>query len=146
MTSDPDILADAWLDRARARLGAAALGPRAEQIGRVEEVADGIALVSGMPDVRLDELLRFGKGQFGFAQVLERDRIGCVLLDDVDAVEAGDTVRGSGDVVRVACRPGAARSCRRSPRPPARRQGGRLPPSRRCRSSVRPRQSSIVTW
>ena len=101
MTSDPDSRADAWLEHARAKLGAAALVPQAEQIGRVEEVGDGIALVSGLPTVRLDELLRFDKGQFGFAQVLERDRVGCVLLDDVDTIEAGDTVRGTGDVVRV---------------------------------------------
>ncbi len=93
--------ADAWLRQARTALGATVLGARAERIGRVEEVGDGIALVSGLPDVRLDELLRFGRGQFGFAQVLERDRIGCVLLDDVDGVEAGDAVRGTGDVVRV---------------------------------------------
>jgi len=93
--------ADSWLDGARSKLDAAALGPRAEQIGRVEEVGDGIALISGLPNVRLDELLRFHKGQFGFAQVLERDRVGCVLLDDVDGVEAGDTVRCTGDVVKV---------------------------------------------
>ncbi len=101
MTIDPDIQAKVWLDHARAKVGTAALGPRSEQIGRVEEVGDGIALVSGLPDVRLDELLRFDRGQFGFAQVLGRDRVGCVLLDAVDAIEAGDTVRGSGDVVRV---------------------------------------------
>ena len=101
MTTDASIPADAWLERARAKLGAAALGPQTEQIGRVEEVGDGIALISGLPDIRLDEFLRFDKGQFGFAQVLERDRVGCVLLDDVDAIEAGDTVRGTGDVVRV---------------------------------------------
>src|SRR3984893_9762050 len=100
MTSDPDTRADAWLEQARAKLGTAALGPQAEQIGRVEEVGDGIALASGLPTVRLDELLRFDKGQFGFAQVLERDRVGCVLLDDVDAIEAGDIVRGTGDVGR----------------------------------------------
>ena len=46
--------ADAWLKDARGRLGAAQLGPHAEQVGRVEEVGDGIALVSGLPDVRLD--------------------------------------------------------------------------------------------
>jgi F-type H+/Na+-transporting ATPase subunit alpha len=97
MTTGPD----RWLDEARAKLAAASLGPRAEQIGRVEEVGDGIALISGLPDVRLDELLQFGKGQFGFAQVLERDRLGCVLFDDADAIEAGDAVRGTGDVVRV---------------------------------------------
>ncbi len=101
MTTDPSARANAWLARARARLGDATLGPAAEQIGRVEEVADGVALVSGLPDVRLDELLRFDKGQYGFAQALERDRVGCVLLDAVDTIEAGDTVRGTGDVVRV---------------------------------------------
>jgi F-type H+/Na+-transporting ATPase subunit alpha len=106
MTTDPNARADAWFDHTRTKLGATALGPKAEQIGRVEEVGDGIALVSGMPGVRLDELLHFDKGQFGFAQVLERDRIGCVLLDDVDAIEAGDTVRGTGDVVRVPVGPG----------------------------------------
>jgi F-type H+-transporting ATPase subunit alpha len=93
--------ADAWLAGARAKLGAVSLGAQAAQTGRVEEVGDGIALVSGLPGVRLDELLRFGRGGSGFAQVLERDRIGCVLLDDVDGVEAGDPVRGTGDVVRV---------------------------------------------
>jgi F-type H+/Na+-transporting ATPase subunit alpha len=93
--------ADLWLETARATLGTAALGPHAEQIGRVEEVGDGVALVSGLPGVRLDELLQFQRGQFGYAQVLERDRIGCVVLDDVDGVEAGDVVRGTGDVVRV---------------------------------------------
>ena len=101
MTIDISTRADGWLESARKKLGASALGPTAEQIGRVEEVGDGIALASGLPDVRLDELLRFGKGQFGFAQVLESDRVGCVLLDDADAIEAGDIVRGTGDVVRV---------------------------------------------
>ncbi|MCA1529066.1 F0F1 ATP synthase subunit alpha [Bradyrhizobium yuanmingense] len=100
-TTDTDRFADDWLKRASIRVGATGLGPETEQIGRVEEVGDGIALVSGLPAVRQDELLRFEKGQFGFAQVLERDRIGCVLLDAVNAVEAGDRVRGTGDVVRV---------------------------------------------
>lgn len=101
MTDDPDSPADAWLEQARTTLGAVRLGARAEQVGRVEEIGDGIALVSGLPDVRLDELLRFDKGQFGFAQVLERGRVGCVLLDEADAIEAGDAVRGTGEVVRV---------------------------------------------
>jgi hypothetical protein len=101
MTNDPDILADDWLKRASAKVSATTLGPHSEQIGRVEEVGDGIALVSGLPTVQLDELLRFDKGQFGFAQVLERGRVGCVIFDDVNTIQAGDRVRGTGDVVRV---------------------------------------------
>lgn len=90
-----------WLTDATARVQATALGPVAEHRGRVEEIADGVAMISGLPHVRLDELLRFEAGSFGFAQVLEPDRIGCVLLDATHALQAGDAVSGTGDVVRV---------------------------------------------
>jgi F-type H+/Na+-transporting ATPase subunit alpha len=92
---------DHWLERARERVKTTALAPVTEQVGRVESVADGIALVSGLHDVRLNELLRFERGRTGFAITLDRDVIGCVLLDDPEGVEAGDQVHGSGEVVRV---------------------------------------------
>jgi F-type H+/Na+-transporting ATPase subunit alpha len=91
----------AWLAAARKRVEATLLAPMAEQVGRVEAVADGIALVTGLSDVQLDELVQFEHGQVGFAVTLDRDRLGCVLLDDPQAIEAGDLVRGTGDVARV---------------------------------------------
>ena len=97
---------DGWLAAASRTVAATSLTSRAEQIGRVDVVGDGVALISGLPDIRLDELLHFEGGQFGFAQVLERDHIGCVLLDDVGGVSAGVAVRGTGDVVRVPVGPG----------------------------------------
>lgn len=90
-----------WLSTARAALDGAVLGPRAEQMGRVEEIADGVALISGLRDVRLDEVLRFAGGQVGFARVLDPDLIGCVLLDAETEVQAGDAVFGTGEVVNV---------------------------------------------
>jgi len=97
MPVDPD----AWLARAQARVAATELAPEIETIGRVSSIGDGIAQVSGLPHVRLDELLRFGTGQFGFAQTLDRDGIGCVLLDPEGGIAAGSEVHGTGDVVRV---------------------------------------------
>ena len=94
-------MTDAWLADARRKAAAAPIGPYTEDIGRVEEAGDGIALVSGLSAARLDELLRFERGQFGFAQTLDAERIGCVLLDDAQGVAAGDRVSGTGDVVRV---------------------------------------------
>ena len=91
----------AWLSSAQDRVRATALGPCFELFGRVEEIGDGVAMISGLPDVRLDELLRFEGGQFGFAQTLDPDRVGCVLLDTTTAIQSGDGVRGTGDVVRV---------------------------------------------
>ena len=92
---------ESWLQEARARLAGTKLGAETEQIGRVEDIADGIALVSGLPALRLSELVRFDKGMFGFVQTLDRDLAGCVLLDAPERIAAGDTVRGTGDVVRV---------------------------------------------
>ncbi|MFO1107149.1 MAG: F0F1 ATP synthase subunit alpha [Amaricoccus sp.] len=92
--------ADAWLADARRRVAASIPGPVTEATGRVEEVADGVAMLSGLPRARLDELLRFETGGFGYVHALDSDRIGCVLLD-AENVEAGQLVRGTGDVVRV---------------------------------------------
>ena len=36
---------DRWLRDAKARVGSATLAPSAEEVGRVEAVADGIAMV-----------------------------------------------------------------------------------------------------
>jgi F-type H+-transporting ATPase subunit alpha len=86
----------------RERVAAAAIGPVVEEFGRVQSIGDGIAMISGLPEVRLDEVLRFERGQLGFAQTLDRDRIGCVVLDDAETIEAGDKVYGTGAVIRTA--------------------------------------------
>jgi F-type H+-transporting ATPase subunit alpha len=92
---------DAWLARAKEGVGAVRLAPVASEIGRVETVADGIAVVSGLRPVRLDELIRFEQGQTGFALTLDHNTFSCVLLDDIESIEAGHQARGTGEVVRV---------------------------------------------
>ncbi|OAN64947.1 F0F1 ATP synthase subunit alpha [Sphingomonas sp. TDK1] len=93
--------AEDWLARAGAAVAATAIGASVHQVGRVESIGDGVALVSGLADARLEELLHFAGGQAGFVQTLDHDAIGCVLLDDADGVKAGDLVTGTREVVRV---------------------------------------------
>ncbi|WP_454854589.1 F0F1 ATP synthase subunit alpha [Rhizobium binxianense] len=95
-----------WLTESRAAIERATLAPEAEAIGRVEHVADGIARVSGLPDVRLNELLHFEGGRIGFALTLDASLISAVLLDEGAAIEAGSRVTGTGEVVRVPVGPG----------------------------------------
>src|SRR5277367_6545390 len=97
----PDTLDDPWLARSRETVARIDLAPQAETVGRVERVGDGIALVSGLPDACLNELLRFDGGRMGFALTLDADSIGAVLLDHGEAIEAGSRVTGTGEVVRV---------------------------------------------
>ena len=90
-----------WVAATQDALRQTALGPRVEHRGRVEDIQDGVAMISGLRDVRLDEVLRFSGGQVSFARVLDPDRIGCVLLDATTDVAAGDAVFGTGEVVNV---------------------------------------------
>lgn len=96
----PDDTPD-WITTTRNALRDAVLGPRMEHKGQVEEIGDGVAMISGLRDVRLDEVLHFEGGQVGFARVLDPDLIGCVLLDATENVQAGDAVHGTGMVTRV---------------------------------------------
>jgi F-type H+/Na+-transporting ATPase subunit alpha len=101
-----DTPGDVWLARSRETVATTDLAAEAETVGRVERVGDGIALVSGLPDARLSELLRFEGGRMGFALTLDADTISAVLLDDGEAIEAGSRVTGTGEVVRVPVGPG----------------------------------------
>jgi F-type H+-transporting ATPase subunit alpha len=90
----------------RARLGDYAYQPQREQVGRVIESGDGIARVSGLPEVMANELLDFGVGHdgrrlFGLALNLDERSIGAVLLGEASGVEEGDEVKPTGEVLSV---------------------------------------------
>lgn len=77
------------------------------EVGKVIQVGDGIALVTGLQDAMQGELLEFeaedGRIIYGLALNLEENEIGAVLMGEVDAVKENDTVRTTGRVVEVPC-------------------------------------------
>ncbi len=77
--------------------------PSVEQstVGRVLEVGDGIARVSGLPDAAVNEMLRFENGLIGLALNLDEDSIGAVVLGDVEGIEEGQSVVATGDILSV---------------------------------------------
>ena len=85
---------------------ASTLKPEAQSVGRVEEVADGIARVSGLPEARLDELLRFEGGRMGYALSLEPQAVNAAIFDEAEAIGVGSLVAATGEVARVPVGPG----------------------------------------
>ena len=73
----------------------------ARTVGRVEEVGDGIARVSGLPDCAVNELLEFEDGSIGLALNLDEDRIGAVVLGDADGIEETQTVKATGRILSI---------------------------------------------
>lgn len=75
------------------------LKPR--EIGKIIHNANGVAIVSGLPNVGYDELVQFHDGSLGIAFNLEQDFVGIVLLGDYWQLKAGDEVRRSGRMMDV---------------------------------------------
>ncbi|HVA52213.1 MAG TPA: F0F1 ATP synthase subunit alpha [Acidimicrobiales bacterium] len=73
----------------------------AEQVGRVVEVGDGIARVSGLPSAKVNELLEFEDGTVGLAMNLDEETIGAVVLGSVDKIEEEQVVRSTGRILSM---------------------------------------------
>ncbi|KFE36287.1 F0F1 ATP synthase subunit alpha [Thioclava atlantica] len=90
-----------WLEESRAKLARAELSPQAEPVGWVARVADGIVQITGLPDAALGALLQLESGAYAFAQSLDPEVINAVLLDEGAAVEVGDRVSDTGEVLQA---------------------------------------------
>jgi F-type H+/Na+-transporting ATPase subunit alpha len=72
-------------------------------VGRIAEVGDGIARVTGLPGCAVNELLEFDDGTKGLALNLDEESIGAVVLGEVDHINEGQAVRATGEILSVPC-------------------------------------------
>ncbi|RYE13890.1 MAG: F0F1 ATP synthase subunit alpha, partial [Sphingobacteriaceae bacterium] len=72
-----------------------------DQIGRVLSIGDGIARVYGLKKVKAGEMVEFSGGVKGMALNLESDNVGVVLFGSDTAINEGDTVKRTGNIVDV---------------------------------------------
>lgn len=74
---------------------------RPREMGKITHNANGIATVSGLPNVGCDELVRFRNGLLGIAFNLDEDAVGIVLLGEYWRLQVGDEVRRTGRAMDV---------------------------------------------
>ncbi len=72
-----------------------------DEIGRVISIGDGIALVSGLDDAMLNELVIFENGSKGMILNLEAETLGVVMLGKYDDIRENSVVKRTGTVVSV---------------------------------------------
>ncbi len=73
----------------------------ARQVGHVVSVADGVARVSGLPQVASMERVQFQSGVAGLAINLEEDVVGCIVLGDYLSIHEGDEVTATGELLSM---------------------------------------------
>lgn len=78
---------------------------RPREIGTVTSVSTGIATVSGLQGIGMEELIQFPGDVSGIAFNVDENEIGVVLLGDYTNIRAGDEVTRTGRVMDVAVGP-----------------------------------------
>ena len=74
---------------------------KTENVGRVIEVGDGIALIHGLDKAMASELLIFPNDVYGMVQNLEEDSVGAILFGESSKIKEGDIVKCSGRVLEI---------------------------------------------
>lgn len=74
---------------------------RAQRIGHVISVADGVARVSGLPQAALMERVQFESGVAGLAINLEEEVVGVIVLGDYLSIKEGDEVTVTGQLLSM---------------------------------------------
>jgi F-type H+-transporting ATPase subunit alpha len=73
----------------------------AEKVGKVLEVFDGIAKVSGLSDIKSSEMVTFPNGATGVALNLEEDLVGVIIFGDFSQIKEGDEVKATGRILEI---------------------------------------------
>lgn len=72
-----------------------------ENVGRVLSVGDGIAIVYGIEQAMMGELLDFPHGVKGLVFNLEENQVGVILLGESDLIKEGDLVKTTKRIFEV---------------------------------------------
>ncbi len=88
-------------DMLSALLSAQSPTPRVDEVGVVEQLGAGIAVVSGLNRALANEMLQFPNGIMGLVLDLDPDRLGVALLGNAEDISLGAEVRRTGKVTSV---------------------------------------------
>ena len=72
-----------------------------KNVGKVVEAGDGIARVTGLTDVRSQELVEFENGIKGIAFNLEKDHVGIIIMGDYSKVTEHMQVQTTGRIASI---------------------------------------------
>jgi len=74
---------------------------RFRDVGTVQQIGNGIATVSGLPNVSIDEIVTFPTGMEGMALNLDTKSVDLIMLGSEKGIRGGDLVQATGQRLKV---------------------------------------------
>src|SRR3990167_7519942 len=77
------------------------LSPSAKNVGKVIEIGDGVARISGLSDVSASEIVQLPHDVTGLALNLEEDNVGVIIFGDWTKIKEGDRCQTTGKILQI---------------------------------------------
>ena len=74
---------------------------RFRDVGTVHKIGNGVATVSGLPNVSIDEIVTFPTGVEGMALNLKENRVDLIMLGSENGIRGGDLVQATGKRIQI---------------------------------------------
>jgi F-type H+-transporting ATPase subunit alpha len=92
------------IDNLKREIEGSSADAKVQKVGRVIEVGDGIARITGLSDVAMQEMLEFETNNGiveGVAFNLEEETVGAIVLGDAEKIKEGDLVSHHGRILSI---------------------------------------------
>lgn len=87
---------DEYINTVKKELSKTKISLKQEEIGIVNEIKDGVAILSGLDNVSYGELIEFSSGIVGYVIDLTENEVGAIILGDYLKIKAGEEVKAMG--------------------------------------------------
>ena len=77
------------------------IDPHLLNTGEIISVGDGVAIIKGLSQARMGEMLDMGNGIYGLVLNLNKNSVGVVILGDYQHIKAGGEVRSTGKLLSI---------------------------------------------
>jgi F-type H+-transporting ATPase subunit alpha len=92
---------DSFISQIKAKIASYEKKTNFAEEGKVIAINDGIATVSGLDNVMLDEILQFENGTLGMALNLEATNVGVVLFGEYEDIKENSPVKRTKKVISI---------------------------------------------
>ncbi len=98
-------LIDQYLEQIEKDIKNTKITVKTEEVGFVEEVRDGVALVGGLDKVSYGEVVEFASGSKGYVIDLMNDQVGIIVFGDYLKIASGEQVKALGYTLSIPVSP-----------------------------------------
>lgn len=100
--SNPELQKQSIVERLKAQIQNFPTKSSVRKVGEVLQVGDGVALLSGLSEAMMGEMLFFpSRGIYGLALNLTKNNVGAVILGEWEALQQGDIAESTGKVLQI---------------------------------------------